>query len=85
MPHKHLTEYLTACTIMANGDIVQVPPGSFWKFRYQNLHLVIVQVPYGGFTILYIYRREGAWGKVFIFFSFTQKEVLNETKGGLGA
>ena len=52
MPHKHLTEYLTAGTIMANGDIVQVPPGSFWKFRYQNLHLVIIQVLYEGFSLL---------------------------------
>ena len=28
MPHKHLTENLTAGTIMANGDIVQVLPDS---------------------------------------------------------
>ena len=49
MSHKHLTENLTADTVMANGDIVQVPPGSFWKFRYQNLHLVIVHVPYEDF------------------------------------
>ena len=54
MSHKHLTEYLTAGTIMANGDIVQVPPDSFWKFRYQNLHLVIVPVLYGGFSLYYI-------------------------------
>ena len=29
MLHKHLTEYLTTGTIMANGGIVQIPPGSF--------------------------------------------------------
>ena len=51
MSHKHLTEYLMAGTIMANGGIVQVPLGSFWKFGYQNLHLMIVQVPYEGFSL----------------------------------
>ena len=51
MPRKHLTENLTADTIMANGGIVQVPPASFLKFRYQNVHLVIVQVPYGDFSL----------------------------------
>ena len=49
MPHMDLSEYLMVGTIMANRGIVQVPPGSLWKFGYEKLHLMIVQVQYESF------------------------------------
>ena len=51
MSHKHLIEYLTVGTIMANARIVHVHTiGFFMKVQVQKLYLMIVQIPYGYFS-----------------------------------